>query len=173
MRWWAAALLALGLASAVSAQGTNQYRDYPLVGYVLDSARAQLERAWDDTNPNQVERAYCVTRYTLVADTTRHMRYALVSKVAPAPDSAATPVAMHVTCPPGEPYIHVHTPTTCAETAQGTAVPGTCMMGGMAAWECEPSRVDWDAITSDARPFSVIQCARHVFVFWWAALAAP
>lgn len=142
-------------------------------GVVMPPAHSVLANAWDDTNPMQSERMYCVVDYSvgvsrgvLYADEARHTDSALyvdstfrVWRVVPAQmDSAGFDWAVG-DCPPGQPLIHTHPPASCY--ANG------CLIGGEDAWQSDPSVVDWGEFRHSPVPFDVVQVDRHVFRFFY------
>jgi hypothetical protein len=140
------------------------------LGVVMDGPRQQLVAAWDDINPRQVERAYCVVDWS----------YGVyhVSKTAPIQDDTvfrvfavkpvdvqnATPISADFECPSGSPELHIHTPTTC----MGDDI-GTCKLGGLNAYSCQPSRDDYEKLVRRHDAFGVIQCDRRSFRFYYPA----
>lgn len=138
------------------------------LGVVMDGPRQQLVEAWNDANPRQVERAYCVVDWS----------YGVyhVSKTAPIQDDTvfrvfaiknadvtnATPISADFECPDGSPELHVHTPTTCmGDDAE------TCKLGGLNAYSCQPSRDDYEKLVRRRDVFGVIQCDRRSFRFYY------
>jgi hypothetical protein len=140
------------------------------LGVVMDGPRKQLVEAWDDANPKQVERAYCVVDWS----------YGVyhVSKTPPIQDDTvfrvfaiknvdvtnATPISADFECPSGSPELHVHTPTTC----MGDDIE-TCKLGGLNAYSCQPSRDDYEKLVRRRDAFGVIQCDKRSFRFYYSA----
>jgi hypothetical protein len=158
-----AALLAAVCATATRAQAVR-------LGVVMDGPRKQLVESWDELNPRQVERAYCVVDWS----------YGVyhVSKTPPLQDDTvfrvfaiknvdvtnATPISADFECPEGSPELHIHTPTTC----MGDDVE-TCKLGGLNAYSCQPSRDDYEKLVRRHDPFGVIQCDKRSFRFYYPA----
>jgi hypothetical protein len=158
-----ALLAAFGATTRMSAQTVR-------LGVVMDGPRKQLIEAWDDVNPRQVERAYCVVDWS----------YGVyhVSKTPPIQDDTvfrvfgikpiqaqnATPISADFECPEGSPELHIHTPTTC----MGEDV-ATCKLGGLNAYSCQPSRDDYEKLVRRHDVFGVIQCDRRSFRFYYPA----
>jgi len=145
------------------------------LGVVMDLPRQQLALAWDEANPRQVERAFCVVDWS----------YGVyhVSRTAPIQDdtvfrvfrlqaaevSTATPVSAEFDCPEGVPELHVHTPTTCMGDDAST-----CQVGGLNAFSCQPSRGDYEKLVRRHDAFGVIQCDKRAFRFYYPfEYAAP
>lgn len=160
------AVVALTFVGATTAARAQAVR----LGVVMDGPRKQLVETWDDLNPKQVERAYCVVDWS----------YGVyhVSKTPPLQDdtvfrvfaiknvdvSNATPISADFECPQGSPEVHVHTPTTC----MGDDV-STCKMGGLNAYSCQPSRDDYEKLVRRRDAFGVIQCDKRSFRFYYPA----
>src|SRR5579862_4853154 len=140
------------------------------LGVVMDGPRKQLVESWDDVNPRQVERAYCVVDWS----------YGVyhVSKTPPIQDDTvfrvfaiknvdvtnATPISADFECPEGSPELHIHTPTTCmGDDAE------TCKLGGLNAFSCQPSRDDYEKLVRRRDAFGVIQCDKRSFRFYYPA----
>jgi hypothetical protein len=162
----AIASVALTAATPARAQAVR-------LGVVMDNPREVLEAAWSD-DPHQVERAYCVTDWSYGV---RH-----VSKTAPAQDdtifrvfavkpadvAAADPISVDFHCPTGMPELHVHTPTTCMGDDAAT-----CVVGGLNAYSCQPSRGDLEKLLQRRDEFGVLQCDRHAFRFYYPTEYPP
>jgi hypothetical protein len=144
------------------------------LGVVMDQPRQQLALAWDDLNPRQVERAFCVVDYSFgvyhvsrsepVQDDTVFR----VFRLQPAAVSEATPVSAEFDCPDGVPELHIHTPTTCMGDDAST-----CRMGGLNAYSCQPSRGDYEKLVHRHDPFGVIQCDKRAFRFYYPSEYGP
>jgi hypothetical protein len=154
----AAALFATLLAAAPLSAQTVRY------GVIGDSVRAALERAWSD-DPRQVERAYCVRRARVSARPVAPGAVDTIIRVLavrPAPVRSAGPNHADFECPRGTPSLHVHPPATC---------PGGdaqfCEAGGPGAYSCQPSRDDYTTLVRRGDPYSVIQCDRRSFRFYY------
>jgi hypothetical protein len=160
---WTLALAAVGaLPARAAGQGVR-------LGVLMDGARNALEQAWTE-DPRQVERAYCVTHWSFgvyhvsrrapVQDDTVFR----VFSVKPAEVLRAGPASADFACPPGSPELHVHTPTTCAGDDLDT-----CVIGGLNAYSCQPSRGDLEKLTDRGDAFGVVQCDRRAFRFYFAS----
>ncbi|HZS57795.1 MAG TPA: hypothetical protein VFA43_00900 [Gemmatimonadaceae bacterium] len=166
-------LLAVALLAAVCATAPAGAQAVRL-GVVMDGPRKQLVESWDEVNPKQLERAYCVVDWS----------YGVyhVSKTPPLQDDTvfrvfaiknvdvtnATPISADFECPEGSPELHIHTPTTC----MGDDVT-TCKMGGLNAYSCQPSRDDYEKLVRRHDPFGVIQCDKRSFRFYYPAEYGP
>ena len=159
----------VALLAAVCVTTTGKAQAVRL-GVVMDGPRKELVAAWDDMNPKQVERAYCVVDWS----------YGVyhVSKTPPIQDdtvfrvfaiknvdvTSATPISADFECPSGSPELHVHTPTTC----MGDDIE-TCKLGGLNAYSCQPSRDDYEKLVRRRDAFGVIQCDKRSFRFYYPA----
>jgi hypothetical protein len=138
------------------------------LGVVMDGPRQQLSQAWDELNPRQVERAFCVVDWSFgvyhisrtapIQDDTVFRVFRLTA----AEVSTATPISAEFDCPDGVPELHVHTPTTCMGDDAST-----CQMGGLNAYSCQPSRGDYEKLVRRHEPFGVIQCDKRAFRFYY------
>lgn len=160
---WTCALAAGGtLPRRAAGQGVR-------LGVMMDSARATLDRVWSE-DARQVERAYCVTHWSYgvyhvsrdvpVKDDTVYRVFA----IRPAAVASAGPSSADFACPPGVPELHVHTPTTCAGDDLNS-----CVVGGLNAYSCQPSRGDLEKLVDRGDAFGVVQCDRRAFRFYFAS----
>jgi hypothetical protein len=159
----AALLAAFGATTPARAQAVR-------LGVVMDGPRKQLVEAWDDVNPRQLERAYCVVDWSYgvyhvsktppIQDDTVFRVFA----IKPVTVQNATPISADFECPEGSPELHIHTPTTC----MGDDVT-TCKLGGLNAYSCQPSRDDYEKLVRRRDVFGVIQCDRRSFRFYYPA----
>ena len=141
-------------------------------GVVMDIPRARLDSVWSD-DPHQVERAYCVTDYSVGVSHVSHDPATddtifRVFRMQPANVRSATPNTVDFECPPGVPEMHVHTPSTCI----GDDIK-TCVAGGLNAFSCQPSRQDLEKLVRRGDPFAVIQCDRRDFRFYYPSEYVP
>jgi len=156
----------LALAGPAGAQAVR-------LGVVMDNPRVVLEQAWTD-EPRQVERAYCVTdwsygvRHVSKSPPVQDDTIFRVFAVKPADVSTADPVSVDFNCPAGMPELHVHTPTTCMGDDAST-----CVVGGLNAYSCQPSRGDLEKLVRRRDEFGVLQCDRHAFRFYYPTEYAP
>ena len=140
------------------------------LGVVMDGPRKQLVEAWDDANPRQVERAYCVVDWSYgvyhvsktppIQDDTVFRVFAIKNVDVTNP----TPISADFECPAGSPELHIHTPTTC----MGDDIE-TCKLGGLNAYSCQPSRDDYEKLVRRRDVFGVIQCDKRSFRFYYPA----
>jgi hypothetical protein len=154
---------AFGAPTPITAQAVR-------LGVVMDGPRQQLMEAWNDMNPRQVERAYCVVDWSYgvyhvsktppIQDDTVFRVFA----IKPVAVQNATPISADFECPEGSPELHIHTPTTC----MGDDVE-TCKMGGLNAYSCQPSRDDYEKLVRRRDVFGVIQCDKRSFRFYYPA----
>jgi hypothetical protein len=188
MRYFLAGLLTMLLIMCASdclfgqnnTQSQTQYDTTKYItvqyGVIEENVRRQLDSAWSD-KPAQVERAYCmgVVSYSVVwayRDQKRLGRevFARVISIYPAKVSGATQYSLaNVECENDDPYIHTHPPSTC----RYDNVPESCSYGGDQAWQCQPSRVDYESLIRRKHKFHVIQCDRHAFRFYWPSEYRP
>lgn len=143
-------------------------------GVVTGKAREKLVKAWDERNPQQLERAYCVTHWTVAQGAVPWVKVYLVEDVAE-PDTVtrASPMGITFKCPTGLPNIHIHPPVTCSrEEADGVVDASSCRLGGNGAYMCSASPQDLVAwlLGSVLAPFNVIQCDRNAFLFQYTTL---
>jgi hypothetical protein len=158
-----ALLTALGATTSLGAQAVR-------LGVVMDGPRDQLVEAWNDINPRQVERAYCVVDWSYgvyhvsrtppLQDDTVFRVFA----IKPVDVANATPISADFECPDGSPELHIHTPTTCMGDD-----PETCKLGGLNAFSCQPSRDDYEKLVRRRDAFGVIQCDKRSFRFYYPA----
>lgn len=163
----ATAVFVAAIAAGVATGGALPAQAVRL-GVVMDGPRQQLIEAWNDANPRQVERAYCVVDWSFgvyhvsrtppIQDDTVFRVFA----IKPTDVSNATPASADFECPTGSPELHVHTPTTC----MGDDVD-TCRLGGLNAYSCQPSRDDYEKLVRRHDTFGVIQCDRRSFRFYY------
>jgi hypothetical protein len=152
-----------GAATPVKAQTVR-------LGVVMDGPRQQLIEAWNDMNPRQVERAYCVVDWSYgvyhvsrtppIQDDTVFRVFA----IKPVEVQNATPISADFECPDRSPELHIHTPTTCMGDDAAT-----CKLGGLNAYSCQPSRDDYEKLVRRRDVFGVIQCDRRSFRFYYPA----
>lgn len=140
-------------------------------GYVTDTARVELEQAWDTKNPRQAERGYCIEPSDVEVDTTADHANILwrVHHVSP-PSSVvlATPYAISFRCSDDAiASIHTHTPTTCThEPGDPLGLhPEMCVFGGNDSALCSVDEQDRMSAQHDA--FMIVQCDRRAFIFYW------
>jgi hypothetical protein len=162
-------LVVVALLATVGATTRTQGQTVRL-GVVMDGPRKQLVEAWDDLNPRQLERAYCVVDWSYgvyhvsrtppIQDDTVFRVFA----IKPVEVQNATPISADFECPDGSPELHVHTPTTC----MGDDIE-TCKLGGLNAYSCQPSRDDYEKLARRRNAFGVIQCDKRSFRFYYPA----
>ncbi len=160
-----AATLILISASTLDAQAVR-------FGVIMDQARRQLEPSWNE-DPQQFERAYCVSNWSVAVDRvarnpTQHDSVFRVYAITPADIRSATPNSADFECPPGVPELHTHPPATCASDNVAW-----CVAGGPDAFSCQPSRGDLVKLLRRGDPFGVIQCDKRAFRFYFPAEYAP
>jgi len=152
---------AIGLPSRAVAQAVR-------LGVVMDLPRQALAATWDDEDPHQLERGYCIVDWSYGVyhvsrkDPVQDDSIFRVFRITPAEVSGATPVSVEFDCPAGVPELHVHTPTTCMGDDNST-----CHLGGLNAYSCQPSRGDYEKLVRRQDPFGVIQCDRRSFRFYF------
>jgi hypothetical protein len=147
------------LASPAAAQSVR-------FGVVMDQARRALEPTWSE-DPQQFERAYCITNWTVAVDRVtknppQQDSIFRVQAVTPADLRSATPNSADFECPPGVPELHTHPPATCASDNVAW-----CVAGGPDAYSCQPSRGDLVKLVRRGDPFGVIQCDKRAFRFFF------
>lgn len=132
---------------------------------VEEPARSRMAQEWDEVNPQQVERAYCVMDYRVMYFGKRPKSvviYAVEPAIVKKDSSGAymqTPVSIVIDCG-RRPTIHIHTPTTCEDTSNWSS----CKLGGRQAYFCFPSIVDERALYASRASFGVVQCDQNAFV---------
>lgn len=170
MREWKGAVEAIAavvvLAGIVPRGAEAQTVRY---GVVMETIRDSLGRVWSD-DPRQLERAYCVSSWSYGVyhvsreDPVQDDTIFRVFGMRQAPIRSAGPSSVDFECPPGVPEMHTHTPTTC----RGDDVK-TCVVGGLNAYSCQPSRQDLLKLIQRGDPFGLIQCDRKSFRFYFAS----
>lgn len=160
MRWWKSVVLGLLLLGAPPVRAQSLQPAVIIESLVRDS----LAKIWDDTNPQQVERGYCLAADM---DTVSGVPVVYVRHFVP-PDSihAETPYSIAFYCPNGSVGLHVHTPTTCATSVMSINYK-TCRMGGADAYECYASWPDVIHLTALGQPVGFIQCSRHAIIIFF------
>lgn len=170
IRWLLAPLLALSvLGAAPSERG----------GIVAGPARLRLAQDRDAQTGGvaQVERAYCVTRYSVAVIPWQSIegetRIYVVTEVEPAQVTGAKAWEIqNVTCPAMRdgspvPMLHTHPASRCDQATGACQADSSRMLPG----RCVPSSIDVATVNRLMLPFSVVQCARGVFTFFAPNLA--
>ncbi len=159
------AVFAIVLGGALTARATAaQVVRY---GAVTSEARTILENMWSD-EPHQNERAYCASNWSASAMAerssapTREDSVYNVTVVQRSPVRASGPNSVDFECPSGVPEIHTHTPTTCVGDDLAS-----CIVGGINAYSCQPSRQDLEKLVRRGDPFAVVQCDLRAFRFYY------
>lgn len=159
----ARALCAQEPKSVLGGHGSFNY------GYVEDSARVELEQAWDDRNPFQLERGYCIEPSDFTVDTASGGNEWIVHRVRPPVSiELQTPYAIEFHCGPNAVASgHIHTPASCAHdpTDPLGKHPKMCIIGGHDSALCSVDEADRMGARNDA--FMFVQCDKHAFVFYW------
>jgi len=131
------------------------------MGYVVDSARVELEQAWDTRNPRQVERGYCIEPGDVKTDTAMDhsvVAWAVHHVHPPETVEHATPYSITFHCSDSAiASIHIHTPSTCRNNV--------CVLGGIDGAVCTVD--EQDRMSAKHEWFTAIQCDKHAFVFYW------
>ena len=150
----------LALATAAHGQGAAPMPVNPIYRQVAIpyGIKLQMAAAWDDTDPRQVERAYCAT-YHVTAEWGITV-YHVDSLTAPDLVWLSTPTAVGFHCGPGQAQAHVHTPTTCQSDMMTGVRISTCEVGGAGAYVCEPSPQDRRNLLHRGDPFALLICDR-------------
>ena len=160
--WGCSVVSGVCVGRSAGAQGVR-------LGVVMDAPREVLEQAWSEDS-RQVERAYCVTHWSFgvhhVSRTIPRQDDTVfrVFKVVPATMVKAGPASAEFECPAGMPELHIHTPTTCSGDNLDT-----CVVGGLNAYSCQPSRGDLEKLADRGDAFGVVQCDRRAFRFYFAS----
>ncbi len=141
-------------------------------GVLMPAAREYLESRWSEA-PDQLERGYCVGAISYSVQWAYDKRGRTLGKEVLArvwsiyeADTlkGATPSSIaDLGCVDGKPTVHTHPPTTCEDDEDAT----TCVFGGSSAFQCQPSRTDFMTLVRDKHRFSVIQCDKRAFRFYW------
>lgn len=160
------AFACVGVAT-VPAPIQDQAPDY--YGILTTHPQFILRRDWEMQpvgDVNQVERAYCVSRYeqVRVGQTTIYVVTAIGWAVVVHP--TAWQIA-DIQCPPAAdgtaaPTIHTHPASTC-NTMQGTC---TADSSRMTPSTCKPSDIDLHTLVKRRVPFSIVQCSPTVWTFF-------
>ena len=131
------------------------------MGYIVDSARVELEQAWDTRNPRQVERGYCIEPGDVKTDTAMDhsvVAWAVHHVHPPETVEHATPYSITFHCSDSAiASIHIHTPSTCRNNV--------CVLGGIDGAVCTVD--EQDRMSAKHEWFTAIQCDKHAFVFYW------
>lgn len=140
--------------------------------WVDEHVRELLRKDWSDTNPDQVERKYCIS-YSAELDMLGDSVFT-VHGIVPALVTKATPGSVRGMCPPdiagfmGIPLfthftdVHTHAPTTCEHSQEQPYY--NCKLGGLEAWECFPSAADWAYLIGSGYRFAFVQCSKEALV---------
>lgn len=139
------------------------------LGVVMDPLRSILANQWDSTSAYQSERAYCSNRgqwsYSVYwSDTTHTIRDTIfrVFNAEPVETTRANSTSIDFQCSDGAIEIHVHTPTSC-----GAGEHPICVLGGLNAFSCQPSRKDLEKLIKRGDPTAIIQCDRETYRFYY------
>lgn len=161
----ASAVIAFALAGYAKPRTTSA-QSVPQVFFV-DSVRARLAADWRDDDPEQRERAYCLT--WMFTPASSRYQGVLVTGIRPADEMESDPESIVYECPRGvfTAALHTHGPNTCHDTFFGLA----CELGGIEANLCSPSATDVWSLTKTPEAFGIIQCAREALVPFWTARA--
>lgn len=135
--------------------------------FFVDSVRTRLAADWNDNDPTQHERAYCLTWQITPAGT--RFQGILVTGITRAAERQSNQEQVAYSCPRSDltAALHTHGPNTCDVTPFGL----TCQNGGIEANLCSPSGIDVFSLERNNQPFGVIQCARDALVPFWRARA--
>lgn len=162
MKSWIFTFLLLLLSSRVEGQSVR-------LGVVMDPARTILAKAWNDTDAKQNERAYCANKgqwYVSAhwSDSTETVKDTLIRVmfVEEVLTADADNTSISFDCAPGSIELHVHPPTSCAGNNQNW-----CQLGGIGAYQCQPSRKDLEKLIKRGDPFAIIQCDRWTYRFYY------
>ena len=180
---WAGIALVV-LAAAVGVVSKAQGQEVPAfgrvlpptvteAGFVIGQARTLMESQWTEDS-TQLEHGYCVvnpkfTRAQAEFGEPGYDEYIVVDSVVPAVIQAAGVAAdghMYVAfiCGPNQQTVHTHPPLTCWSGYKGRK---GCQYGGPSAFQCFPSRSDLDVIEQRGMEWSIIQCDKHSFVYYF------
>jgi hypothetical protein len=157
-------MLALGPLTPVAMQEVYNAASNHRVVSVTGNAAAKLIANWDDTDPTQVERGYCVTSFTAlyVEDSVNTLE---IKDIRPGDVLVVkgvrqeTPKSLVFYCPDGAMSIHTHPPTTCKNWDNLS----TCYIGGPWAHICFPSPDDMRTAGTD---YAMLQCDKHKLVLY-------
>jgi len=163
-------------SNRVQSSATRDSSKYITVyyGVLADAPRRMLDSLWS-TDPNQVERGYCVG----VVSYNSNWAYedneklgreitARVWSIYPARVDDARPSSVGLlTCDEGDPQLHTHPPTTCDDDDTN------CVKGGVNAWQCQASRTDYMTLIRKRHRFAIVQCDRNAFRFYWPSEYRP
>jgi hypothetical protein len=154
MKTWLVVLTLILSAQTVRSQNAPSI---PVqITWIAPEVREYLAKRWTDSL-GQVERAYCVrfgSYYNPYAINSTERR---VTDIWEAQVSGATYNSItSIKClqQPDITVLHVHPP-------QSYLMDGTLIQGGMEAYECTPSGVDYQSMLSGGFEFWLIQCDRN------------
>lgn len=165
-------VLALLVASTLPAQTSPRVMRY---GIVEPRLRDSLETFWD-TTASAVERGLCITGWfkggkqypAQKGPPTGDTAYVVLVVSPPDTIMEATPLLLRYGCHGANvPTIHTHTPTTCDDFGRN------CVVGGLEAFQCHPSRGDYVSLILSGAPFGVVRCGPRHYVFYYPADVRP
>lgn len=137
---------------------------------VVDTASQRVLAAqWNDSSAYQPERGYCAA---IIADSSGPFVHYGVYDVQPATIApTGSPNGGGFDCEPSRVTLHTHPPTTCVFSSNGAM---GCHLGGLHAYDCQPSFADILFVWKRHDPLGLIQCDRHAIVaFYPSAQFAP
>ena len=165
-----ALLLGMAFAPVLHGQPVGEAR---FIAGVVGPARVTLDAQWDDFDVNQVERAFCVTRWEMTSGILRGqptIGLAVIEVSRPLSVGKATGNSIVFRCKSGQPTGHIHPPTSC--TADGSQ----CFLDRFRQTPetCAPSAQDRKYANHSDAPFHIVQCGVGIFSFFFPAPeAAP
>ena len=132
---------------------------------VAQPIRDSLAKLWNDTDPDQVERGYCVAWHGAVFLPEKIVVLRLDSLVRPDTVLRANGYSVTYRCRPKTIPLHTHAPTTCegGPPIRGAAPP-ICTLGGINAYECFGSPADVKSLEYMELPFGIVQCDKFALV---------
>ena len=165
-----ALLLGMAFAPVPHGQPVGEAR---FIAGVVGPARVTLDAQWDDFDVNQVERAFCVTRWEMTSGILRGqptIGLAVIEVSRPLSVGKATGNSIVFRCKSGQPTGHIHPPTSC--TADGSQ----CFLDRFRQTPetCAPSAQDRRYANHSDAPFHFVMCGVGIYSFFFPAPeAAP
>lgn len=136
--------------------------------FIMDRARVEAETLWRNDSI-AAETGLCVNHFTREVYANKDTIYK-VWDMGPAIILHANHSAASIICPDSAPILHTHPPSTCTDDNDSK----TCSFGGLEAWECFPSPMDYLALRlKPSRPFGLIMCDNHAIIAYYGRDYVP
>jgi hypothetical protein len=157
------ALVALLLAVACKAQAPDTTGPTELQVVFAPVVRDSLARAWNDTDPQQHERAACLT-FAVERVPVNRLRVTLTGFLRPDTVVTSTTYSISFRCPPHTLDLHTHPPVSCPIIGAFDHDWKRCVIGGESAWLCFASDQDKKSLAAMNRPIGFVQCDRYAII---------